>query len=912
METIKFADKELASNSFSSVEWLNFQAVSRHKEGKFEEAVSYYLEAIEIDTNQPDWVYANLITLLGKIKHFDESKQIEKLALGIYPQSSEIYRSLGENARESQDIDESLVYFKKALKIDVNQPNWVYTILAEHLFQNQDIAASNKLARQGIELHPDCYSLHKIVQKTVEQNVNVENLSELESGTVNVKTSFAFNPRNANQDGLNSESTIPTKSLSELIESADDCFDAGNFNQALFEYKQVVNLDSENHHGLLRTGDCAFRLGNYDEAEEILTRLLSLNPQSYWGLVCLGEVYFEQAKFRLAIETLEKAIAIDQENVWPIVLIGKSYKSLENVEQALLYFQQVVEIAPHQDVGYISMAEVYHQQKQLKAAQSNWLKAIEINSQNKWATVSLGYSYLEEKQIEQAEEFFTAKKDLFPNDFDFIFAFAHVYISKMDWKRAEAMMTEALTLNPDSSEIKVRLLELCLYSGNLTQAYEYYLSLQDNLENLPNSFYQAAAKLFSEQKNWALAFKYAQKAVLIEPTNIHNHKLFIKTVRKSKKFTEALNFLLDPAIINDDNKNTVLYLRIAIQEQLVKSIPEAQKVLSSRTIGLDKQAEKAKLLQKRLSIKSNIFNTSIAITSQLQTEIFYCTDLGYSLPTLVSIYSLYKNNKHQIRGKTIYVVANGETINIISKAYNKLAEKFDFEIELIDIGSLVKGSIDNQLNTSYGVFTGGDSLSTTAYYRLFFSQFLRDYGLSSRWLYIDSDTLIVNSIKAIDNLNFFGLPIAARQERPKPEVLKTIEINNLQHGKYFNSGVIAFDAQHPDLSRLAANAVSVAMNEGHKLLYHDQCALNIAFDGQIANLETQFNDYYPPSDLRNIEELSLSSQSVILHLLDRPKPWDTLSYHQGSIIWFKMLEEIATFIPSSYILELFQLLQNTL
>ena len=425
-------------------------------------------------------------------------------------------------------------------------------------------------------------------------------------------------------------------------------------------------------------------------------------------------------------------------------------------------------------------------------------------------------------------------------------------------------------------------------------------------------FIKQLPNYLAEQKEWDLAFEYAKKSVIIESSNIHNHKLFIKTVRKSKKFQEALDFLLDPTILNDQNNNTILYLRIAIQEQLLKSIPEAQKVLLSDKIGLGSASKQVQLLQKRLRIKENIFDTSPAVNSQLQTEIFYCTDLGYSLPTLVSIYSLYKNNKHQLKGKTIYVVANQKTISVVSKTYQKLADKFEFKIELIDIGSLVKESIDNKLNTSYGVFTGGDSLSSTAYYRLFFSQFLREYGSCSSWLYIDSDTLIINSIKDIDKLNLLGLPIAARQESLKPEVQKTIEKNGLQYGKYFNSGVIAFNAQHPLLSQLATKAVSVAMNEGHRLLYHDQCALNIAFDGQIANLGTQFNDYYPPSDTRNIEELRLSSDSVILHLLDRPKPWDTLSYHKGSIIWFKMLEEISSFIPSNYILELFQLLQNTL
>ena len=908
METKNITSNYQANNSFSSVEWLNFQAVNRHKEGKLEEAVSFYLEAINIDINQPDWVYSNLIILLGKIRHFDDSEQIEKLALSIHPRSSKIYRSLGENAQAQQDVAQCLIYLKQALELNINQPDWVYVALAEDLWNKQEIGACHELVEQGIKLHPDCYSLHKIAQKNSEQNPR----DSIEKPSADNKISLAFNQ--AYLESHNTEQSKPqvTRSLSDLIETADAFFDTHNYQQALAEYEQILCIDGDHYHGQLRTGECAFRLGQYEKAERILTCLLEKNPRSFWGFVCLGEAYFEQAKFNLAIKSLEKALSINEDNVWSIILAGKSYKSLGNLEKAIALFQQVTEISPNQDIGYISLAEVYHQLKETAKAQENWLKAIKINPKNKWATVSLGYSYLGEKKIQQAEEFFIAKQEVFPNDFDFIFAFAHVYISKMDWKRAEVMMSEALVLNPGSSQIKVRLLELCLYSGNLDKAYEYYLSLKDNLDDLPNSFYQAAAKLFSEQKNWALAFKYAQKAVLIESSNIHNHKLFIKTVRKSKKFEEALDFLLDPAILSEENKNTILYLRIAIQEQLIKSIPEAQKVLSSNTINLDDRSNQARLLQKRLMIKDNIFNTSIGVSSQLQTEIFYCTDLGYSLPTLVSLYSLYKHNKHHIRGKTIYVVANGETINIISKAYQKLAEQFDFKIELIDIGSLVQESIDNKLNTSYGVFTGGDSLSTTAYYRLFFSQFLREYGLSSRWLYIDSDTLIINSIREIDQLNFFGLPIAARQERPKPEVQKTIEQNNLQHGKYFNSGVIAFDAQHSELSKLAASAVSVAMNEGHRLLYHDQCALNIAFDGQIANLSTQFNDYYPPSDSRNIEELRLSSDSVILHLLDRPKPWDTLSYHKGSIVWFKMLEEISAFIPSSYILELFQLLQNTL
>ncbi len=318
METKNFAPNYQATSSFSSVEWLNFQAVSRHKEGKFEEAVSYYLEAIDLDTNQPDWVYANLIILLGKIEHFDESAQVEKLALSIHPQSSEIYRSLGENAQKIQDMAQCLIYLQKALELDRNQPDWVYVALAENLCQKQEIASCYQLAQQGVELHPDCYSLHKIVAKSTEQNINNVVHERTSITEVNSRTSFAFNRNSLSQSELEQAEVKVTQDLPDIIENADTFFDAHNYKKALFEYEQVLKIDSNNYHGLLRTGECAFRLGNYEKAEQALTHLLQNNPQSFWGLVCLGEAYFEQAKFHLAIEHLEKALSIKEDNVWPM------------------------------------------------------------------------------------------------------------------------------------------------------------------------------------------------------------------------------------------------------------------------------------------------------------------------------------------------------------------------------------------------------------------------------------------------------------------------------------------------------------------------------------------------------------------------------------------------------------------
>ena len=341
MQTNNLLSKTKASSNFSSVEWLNNQALNRQQANKSEEAIAFYLEAIELNINQPEWVYANLIVLLGKTKHFDETKQIEKLALNIYPQSSEVYRSLGENAQENQDPDRSITCFKQALEINFNQPDWVYQILAEDLFQKQEISSCIDLAKQGLKLHPDCHSLHSILQKSEHNNID----SSINDPEILLETNsliLEFNEVDSGYQEIEKEEVEVLLNIPNLIKTGDALFDDHDYANALIEYEQVLSVEEDNYHSLLRIGECSFRLGEYGKAEKTLTHLLKDTPQSFWALVCLGEAYFEQAKFDLAIETLERALLINQDNVWAAILVGKSYRSLGNIEKAIASFQQVI------------------------------------------------------------------------------------------------------------------------------------------------------------------------------------------------------------------------------------------------------------------------------------------------------------------------------------------------------------------------------------------------------------------------------------------------------------------------------------------------------------------------------------------------------------------------------------------
>lgn len=147
MTSLKSHGNGKTINNFSSIEWLTTQAVTKHKEGKLEEAIAFYLEVIELDPNQPAWVYGNAITLLSKLKKYDQALQLATEALASHSNSDEIYKALGLLNWQKGNFEESIKYYQQAVKLNCNQPFWVYTHLIESLIEQNKIDDALKLEK---------------------------------------------------------------------------------------------------------------------------------------------------------------------------------------------------------------------------------------------------------------------------------------------------------------------------------------------------------------------------------------------------------------------------------------------------------------------------------------------------------------------------------------------------------------------------------------------------------------------------------------------------------------------------------------------------------------------------------------------------------------------------------------------
>ena len=117
---------------------INSKAVAKHKEGQKEKAIALYLKSLELDKNQPAWIYGNVITLLAEVGQVEQGLGLKEQALKTHPSSDEVYRAIGLALNRQGDRENGISYYLKALDIDNNQPDWLYSSVIENLgLQNQ-------------------------------------------------------------------------------------------------------------------------------------------------------------------------------------------------------------------------------------------------------------------------------------------------------------------------------------------------------------------------------------------------------------------------------------------------------------------------------------------------------------------------------------------------------------------------------------------------------------------------------------------------------------------------------------------------------------------------------------------------------------------------------------------------------
>lgn len=180
-------------------------------------------------------------------------------------------------------------------------------------------------------------------------------------------------------------------------------------------------------------------------------------------------------------------------------------------------------------------------------------------------------------------------------------------------------------------------------------------------------------------------------------------------------------------------------------------------------------------------------------------------------------------------------------------------------------------------------------ISKETYYRLLLMDYLPE--TVDRILYIDPDTVIINDLSRLYNIDFHGKSLAAAgHTRGLCETLNRIRFNSPKSVRYFNAGVIMFNLEKIRQSVTSDDIFAYIEENKKRLFLADQDALNGIFgkdavfiDERIYNLDEKTLKY----NRSDIDFKWVLENTVIVHFNGKYKPW--LDNYKGSLspLWFK-------------------------
>jgi len=151
------------TNNHLSIEYLQTEAIAKHKEGKASAAVDLYLQAINTNKNQPDWVYGNVITLLGQLERFKQGLALSETALAIHAESAYVQRSIGIVYENQGNSLSCIQKYQRAIALEPQQPDWLFCNLTKQLLATEQYDLAVKTGNKGVDLysgfHPLYYAL---------------------------------------------------------------------------------------------------------------------------------------------------------------------------------------------------------------------------------------------------------------------------------------------------------------------------------------------------------------------------------------------------------------------------------------------------------------------------------------------------------------------------------------------------------------------------------------------------------------------------------------------------------------------------------------------------------------------------------------------------------------------------------
>jgi tetratricopeptide (TPR) repeat protein len=193
---------------------------------------------------------------------------------------------------------------------------------------------------------------------------------------------------------------------------ADRYYDAGQFEQAEIEYKNVLRNAPQNAQAWSRLGIIYFDQGRLGEAAPILGRAQQLATNNLEVRLKLGAIYLGTGRLKEARDEASFVLDKNPRDAQAPILLAEAAATnqVAEIRLRLQKMSQSGETAPLE----VALGALSFRQDDLKTAEACFKNAVKLDPKFSDAYSALGNLYIAQKDLKQAEQAFKSAADLAP------------------------------------------------------------------------------------------------------------------------------------------------------------------------------------------------------------------------------------------------------------------------------------------------------------------------------------------------------------------------------------------------------------------------------------------------------------------------------------------------------------------
>jgi tetratricopeptide (TPR) repeat protein len=176
----------------------------------------------------------------------------------------------------------------------------------------------------------------------------------------------------------NVSQTATSEQQQQRLSDARAASDAGNYDQALSLFQQILAENPTITSAYLGIGDIYIVKQDYDRAEPAYARAARLEPRNFDAQYGHGLALQMLGRFVDAIRAYHRALTIDPENFNANLNIATTYLQMEQPEHAVTFAEKAVQANPQDGPARVNLGAAYERVGRNSDAVSQYEAAIEL------------------------------------------------------------------------------------------------------------------------------------------------------------------------------------------------------------------------------------------------------------------------------------------------------------------------------------------------------------------------------------------------------------------------------------------------------------------------------------------------------------------------------------------------------